>query len=100
MPNVLVPNLRVRSQAGLFARAGGRPPFHADTPLATLKQVVEQEPKRPSTINLRADPDLETICLKCLEKEPQRRYGSAEALQDELERWLRHEPIQARAIGR
>ena len=74
-------------------------PFPADTPLETMRHAREVEPKRPSSIQARVDRDLETICLKCLEKEPQKRYGSAEALAEDLERWLRHEPIRARPAG-
>ncbi len=77
----------------------GRPPFQADTPLETLRQVVEQEIRRPSSINHRVERDLETICLKCLQRDPAQRYRSAEALAEDLERWLRHEPIQARRSG-
>lgn len=75
----------------------GRAPFRADTPLETVRLVVEAEPVPPNSVNRKVDRDLETICLKCLEKEPDKRYGSAEAFAGDLERWLAHEPIQARS---
>ena len=85
--------------AVLYQLLTGHPPFAGGTTYETIKLLLDTEPRQPRLWNPKIDRDLSTICLKCLEKDPQRRYSSALALAEDLERWLKHEPILARRTG-
>ena len=83
----------------LYALLTGKPPFQGESPLETLDRVRDHAPAPPSTLRAATDHDLETICLKCLEKDPRMRYSSAEAMAEDLERWLDGKSILARPAG-
>src|SRR5439155_24315749 len=85
--------------AVLYELLTGRPPFRGESPLETLQRVVSEEPAPPRRLDPQVPADLQVICLKCLAKEPARRYESTEALADDLERWLAGAPIRARPAG-
>jgi serine/threonine protein kinase/predicted Zn-dependent protease len=85
--------------AVLYQLLTGQPPFAGGTTYETIRLLRDTEPRPPRLLNPKVDRDLSTICLKCLEKDPQRRYSSALAVAEDLGHWLKHEPIQARRSG-
>src|SRR5437764_595544 len=85
--------------AVLYQSLTGQPPFAGGTTYETIKLLLDTEARQPRQLNPKIDRDLSTICLKCLEKDPTRRYSSALALTEDLECWLKHEPIQAKRSG-
>src|SRR5947207_4121224 len=85
--------------AVLYQLLTGHPPFAGGTSYETIKLLLDTEPRDLRLWNPKIDRDLSTICVKCLEKDPQRRYPSALALSEDLDRWLKHEPIRARSSG-
>ena len=111
-PSYMAPEQAVGNNAGvssatdvygigavLYQLLTGHPPFAGGTTYQTIKLLLDTEPRQPRLWNRKIDRDLSTICLKCLEKDPKRRYSSALALAEDLERWLKHEPIQVRRTG-
>jgi serine/threonine protein kinase/Tfp pilus assembly protein PilF len=85
--------------AVLYQLLTGQPPFAGGTTYETIRLLRDTEPRAPRLLNPKIDRDLSTICLKCLEKDPKRRYSSALALAEDLEHWLKHEPICAKPSG-
>src|SRR5205085_9415863 len=83
----------------LYELLAGRPPFQETTPLDTLVQVLEGEPMPPRRFNPHVAPELEMICLRCLEKNPEERYASALALARDLQRFLKNEVLEVRPAG-
>jgi serine/threonine protein kinase/Tfp pilus assembly protein PilF len=85
--------------AVLYQLLTGQPPFAGRTTYETIRLLRDTEPRPPRLSNPKVDRDLSTICLKCLEKDPQRRYPAAAGLAEDLEHWLKHEPIKAKPSG-